>query len=56
MPVAPERSPSPRSRGRPHPRNVLRWAYNFTAVAIVVGGAFLLHPERRGTRARLPLI
>ncbi|WP_307319847.1 sensor histidine kinase [Microbacterium sp. SORGH_AS_0862] len=34
----------------------LRWAYNFTAVAIVVGGAFLLHPERRGTRARLVIV
>ncbi|QCQ18009.1 hypothetical protein [Microbacterium sp. RG1] len=35
---------------------VLRWAYNFTAVAIVVGGAFLLGPERRGTRARSAIV
>ncbi|MDY0830172.1 hypothetical protein SK224_13645 [Microbacterium sp. BG28] len=35
---------------------LLRWAYNFTAVAIVVGGAFLLHPERRGTRARFVIV
>ncbi|MDR6199272.1 two-component system sensor histidine kinase UhpB [Microbacterium sp. SORGH_AS428] len=35
---------------------VLRCAYNFSAAAIVVGGAFLLHPERRGTRARCVIV
>ncbi|WP_243226807.1 sensor histidine kinase [Microbacterium sp. CIAB417] len=35
---------------------MLRWAYNFTAVAIVVGGASLLRPERRGTRARVAVV
>jgi len=35
---------------------VLRWAFNFTAVAIVVGGVTVLRPERRGTRARFVIV
>jgi signal transduction histidine kinase len=35
---------------------LLRWAFNFTAVAVVVGGVALLRPERRGTRTRLAMV
>lgn len=35
---------------------LLRWAFNFSAVAVVVGGATLLQPERRTTRARFVIV